>query len=282
MENIVSKASFPLMVCYNTLSIVILGRGPINMEFERINEDTIRVVVTNDDLADHGISVVDLLGNQEEIERFFYSILEEADVDHEFINNDAVTFQVLPSKNGLELFISKNLADKGQMDTMLNAMLGQRDANVTNDDVSDELLDQLLDYDQPQQGSTSTSTFAKDSQVPKEVTQQNQQNEPTIDVQPKGQEKRQLLVKFKDFENVLQLANTLMSDIGETALIRYQAAYYLVINFDAILLTEQVQNITAIAREYGDVSVLSSDLLREHGQVIFNTGALAALRHYFD
>ena len=57
------------------------------MEMERINEDTIRVVVTNDDLAERSISVIDLLGNQEEIERFFYNILEEVDVEHDFENN---------------------------------------------------------------------------------------------------------------------------------------------------------------------------------------------------
>lgn len=70
------------------------------MEMERINEDTIRVVVTNDDLAERSISVIDLLGNQEEIERFFYNILEEVDVEHDFENNEAVTFQVLPNRNG--------------------------------------------------------------------------------------------------------------------------------------------------------------------------------------
>lgn len=250
------------------------------MEFERINEDTIRVVVTNDDLADHGISVVDLLGNQEEIERFFYSILEEADVDREFINNDAVTFQVLPSKSGLELFISKNLADKGQMDTMLNAMLGQRDANVTNDEVSDELLDQLLDYDQPQKGATSTSTFANQTAA-QEASSQDEQKQIHLDAQPTLPAERQLLLKFVDFENVLQLANTLRSDIGETALIRYRGTYYLVITFDPALLTEQIQNITAIGREYGEVSAISSDVLREHGQVIFAKGAVSALRRYF-
>ena len=54
------------------------------------------------------MSVLSLLGNQEEIERFFYNILEEGDVEHDFENNEAVTFQVLPNRNGLELFISKN------------------------------------------------------------------------------------------------------------------------------------------------------------------------------
>ena len=80
------------------------------MEMERINEDTIRVVVTNDDLAERSISVIDLLGNQEEIERFFYNILEEVDVEHDFENNEAVTFQVLPNRNGLELLSTQCLA----------------------------------------------------------------------------------------------------------------------------------------------------------------------------
>ena len=115
------------------------------MEMERINEDTIRVVVTNDDLAERSISVIDLLGNQEEIERFFYNILEEVDVEHDFENNEAVTFQVLPNRNGLELFISKNIGDKAMMDGVINSMFGNRDAGDVNDDVSDSLLEQLLD-----------------------------------------------------------------------------------------------------------------------------------------
>ncbi|WP_279280254.1 adaptor protein MecA [Weissella confusa] len=117
------------------------------MEMERINEDTIRVVVTNDDLAERSISVIDLLGNQEEIERFFYNILEEVDVEHDFENNEAVTFQVLPNRNGLELFISKNIGDKAMMDGVINSMFGNRDAGDVNDDVSDSLLEQLLDND---------------------------------------------------------------------------------------------------------------------------------------
>ena len=35
----------------------------------------------------------------------FYSILEEVDIDEEFKGSEAVTFQVLPKGDGLELFI---------------------------------------------------------------------------------------------------------------------------------------------------------------------------------
>ncbi len=68
------------------------------MEMERINENTIRVLIGNDDLDKRGITVLDLLGNHKQIESFFYSILEEVDKDHQFQNNDAVTFQVLPNQ----------------------------------------------------------------------------------------------------------------------------------------------------------------------------------------
>ena len=44
------------------------------MEMERINEDTIRVVIGNDDLNERGIRVLDLLGNHKHIESLFYSI----------------------------------------------------------------------------------------------------------------------------------------------------------------------------------------------------------------
>ena len=79
------------------------------MEMEHINENTIRVIIENEDLAERGITFLDLLGNHREIESFFYSILEEVDIEDEFKSSEAVTFQVLPKNDGLELFISKNL-----------------------------------------------------------------------------------------------------------------------------------------------------------------------------
>ena len=87
------------------------------MEMERINANTIRVMLGNDDLAQRGITVLDLLGNHKQIESFFYSILDEVDKDHTFATNEAVTFQVMPSQSGLELLISKNGQKNDDSDT---------------------------------------------------------------------------------------------------------------------------------------------------------------------
>lgn len=77
------------------------------MEIEHINEDTIRVKIDNEDLLERGVTFLDLLGNQQQIEQFFHSILDEVDIDDSFKDSDALTFQVMPKNNGMELFITK-------------------------------------------------------------------------------------------------------------------------------------------------------------------------------
>ena len=62
------------------------------MEMEKINENTMRVTLGKEDLAERGISILDLIGNQHDVEDFFYSILDEVDTDHECRDNGAVTF----------------------------------------------------------------------------------------------------------------------------------------------------------------------------------------------
>ena len=54
------------------------------MEMEHINENTIRVLIENADLEERGVTFLDLLGNHKQIENFFYSILEEVDVEEQF------------------------------------------------------------------------------------------------------------------------------------------------------------------------------------------------------
>ncbi|NVY96801.1 adaptor protein MecA [Lactobacillus sp. DCY120] len=81
------------------------------MEIEHVNDNIIRVVLGPHDLEERGINMLDLLGNRKQIEDFFYSILEEVDTDHSFTKDQAVTFQVMPNANGLELLISKVTGD---------------------------------------------------------------------------------------------------------------------------------------------------------------------------
>lgn len=115
------------------------------MEMEHINENTIRVLIGNEDLADRGITFLDLLGNHKEVESFFYSILEEVDIEDEFQGSEAVTFQVLPKSDGLELFISKNVSSEelSTYDSFNNMKAGDVN-NFIHEQIEDEFSDETV------------------------------------------------------------------------------------------------------------------------------------------
>lgn len=77
------------------------------LKVDRINENTLRVRMDAAELKKRGMDKLDLLGHKQDIQKFFYSILEEVDTDHVFADGGPVSFQVMPSNDGLELLISK-------------------------------------------------------------------------------------------------------------------------------------------------------------------------------
>lgn len=54
------------------------------MQVDHINKNTIRVRIDKEELARRGLKVLDLLGDKDKIQQFFYSILAEVDTDHTF------------------------------------------------------------------------------------------------------------------------------------------------------------------------------------------------------
>ncbi len=77
------------------------------MQINRINENTIRVKISKEELAERGIKVLDMINDRSKIQNFFYSILSEVDTDHMFSKGTPVSFQVMPNNGGLDLLISK-------------------------------------------------------------------------------------------------------------------------------------------------------------------------------
>ncbi|QBP17885.1 hypothetical protein HGK75_01710 [uncultured bacterium] len=71
-----------------------------------IDDHTIKVFVTRDDLKRNGITALDLLGDHNQIERFFYKILDQVDTQHLFTDHEPLTFRVIPDKLGLNIIIS--------------------------------------------------------------------------------------------------------------------------------------------------------------------------------
>lgn len=218
------------------------------MEMEHINENTIRVLIGHEDLEERGVSFLDLLGNHKEIENFFYSILEEVDIEEEFRGSEAVTFQVLPKGDGLELFISKNLPDE--------EMIQAHDGPIDSDDVSEFLRQQMMDdYDEP-----------KDAED-----------------EPVKADKSRAIFVFDDFEQMIQLAQDVRLESAWTDLYLFDEKYYLSVHFWLENLNQaDVENQIARILEFSKKSDRTADALSEHGKCLMERNAIERTRFYFN
>lgn len=228
------------------------------MEMERINDNTIRVMVENEDLKDRGTSVRDLLSDRNKIESFFYNILSELDTDDDFVDNDKVSFQVLPNQNGLELFISR-LDEEGALGDLL-ASLSERDEEQPQPDNGIPAMDDLsLEQKTALQGSDGV-----------EVEHDKPVNG-RIDT-----------IALDSFEDLLALVALLEDFGGHSAAYRYNGVYYLTLDSRYQDMTAADRNaLYATLIEYGRFAKQTVTYLEEHGDVLFEEGAIQSLNKIF-
>ena len=217
---------------------------------DRLNENTIRVILSTEDLQERGVTVLDLLGNKKQIETFFYSILDEVDKNHVFTNNEPVTFQIMPNKEGLELLISKSDDSEGSGSLPLNGLQNSVGANENNN----------LDKVGTEEYDSDTAPYLNDPDTPTKT----------------------VIVEFKDFEDYVQLANLLHLESGISNLFEYNDKYYL----QLILFTDEMHEMTysdvlALLSEYSFKTKVTAAVLSEYGQEIMSKTALELTRYYF-
>lgn len=215
----------------------------IIVEVEHVNENMIRVFLANHDLEERGVDVLDLLGNRKQIESFFYSILEEVDTDHKFSKDQAVTFQVMPNTKGLELLITK---------------------------IPSEMDDKTTDFNLLDEDSAKTEVEAKAT-------------EDTTDSDTSSTAKQQvILVSFDQFEDFVDLSRNLVLEAGQSDLYQYQGRFYLKLTlFVDELRNLNVDDIQAIAAEYGNLETQAPETIAEFGQEVMSQTALELARYYF-
>ena len=224
------------------------------MDMERINDNTIRVSIGNEDLEERGITFLDLLGNQKQIESFFYSILEEVDVDEQFQETDSVTFQVLPNQDGLELFISKNLP----LDDMNNIEHG--DDGLLGDSFSNFLKEHIATHDKE-----------SDAEVDEEIFMLQH-----------GDKVKEEILRLNDFEEMIDLAKHVKLHNVLTSLYIYKEDYYLSVSFFVEEKDEiEINSDLAKLYEYAHSSNVTADILDEYGEILMDRNALELSRHYF-
>lgn len=245
------------------------------MEMKKINENTIRVLLENEDLTERGITVLDLLGNHKEIEKFFYKILDEVDKDHEFRDTDAVTFQVMPNRNGLELLITKANKEGGKSgntpEKNQNANQTLADATASDDTLSDYIKNHIFNnFEDEAQSNDRENAISDDGDGVSGYV-----DDPNMDT-------NSIMVEFNSFEDFLSLANLLHDEHLVSNLYFYNKKYYLeIVMFSSEVDSTERKNISALAHEYGKAVDYSPEFLDERGKVVMENAALQVARYYF-
>ncbi|KAA8371281.1 adaptor protein MecA [Leuconostoc carnosum] len=227
------------------------------MEMERINDNTIRVMIENADLKERGVSVMELLENHDRIESFFYNILSEVDTEHDFEEDDQITFQILPNRNGLELFISKLDDDNEVGDVINNLMAYAKNKSDKVDELSEERRTELKNSDE-------NKKVAENDQAA------NSSAAATV-----------ITLELPEFESAISIAHVISDSEILSNLYRYDNVFYLTLKFPAGVTSDVVAIQKALAIEFAKESTIQSDVLYEHAEKVMSTDALQQIKDIF-
>lgn len=210
------------------------------MEMEHINENLIKVMIGPEDLEERGIDFLDLIGDQSSIEKFFYSILEEVDVDKHFQGSEAVTFQVMPNQDGLELYISRANFDEME--------------DIWEDELTKQLMARKKKLKQQVQDKKVAENDTND--YPEELS-------------------KQPIIQFENLDHFIALAREVPTDLVQARLYGMNQHYYLVIDrVDESIRAEAAYHKYLAMLEYGEKQKISQYFLEEHGKLIHSGDTL--------
>lgn len=236
------------------------------MQVDHINKNTIRVRIGKQELANRGLKVLDLLGDKNKIQHFFYSILDEIDTDHSFSQDAPVTFQVMPNNGGLDLLITKVTAkDQNNLAQLFDNDF--TDNSKKRNDARKSFLDLEPEEDESDKDESTGSAISGHPKVKKEFW--------------KLQKKQ--AYSFNDLNQVVELADSLQADDLASSLYFERGKFYLELIFtDQDYLEIKPADAWAIANEYG-IKVKASEMarVRINGKCLIAHEALEKLQDYF-
>lgn len=242
------------------------------MQVDHINENTIRVRINKNELAHRGLKVLDLLGDKQKIQQFFYSILSEVDTDHTFTQGVPVTFQVMPNNGGLDLMITKIKTDDADN---LRQMIEPMNSETNQTQAEPDSRRSFFDLDPKDDVNTELDPIKEEK-----LESSNQEN--AVNTQYwKFQNHHSY--SFDELGNLVELADSLkVSDLA-SSLYYLRDKYYLKLAFlDENYAELKPADAWAIANEYGiKIDDQEMKTVKETGKCLLNRDALDYIRYYF-
>lgn len=223
------------------------------MEIERINENTIKFYISYLDIENLGFQREEIWYNRERSEQLFWHMMDEVNEKEDFNPDSPLWIQVQAKEKGLEIIVTK--------------------AKISRQD--HDLDDQDDDFDFEEEGTIEDileDTFGKGVEE--------------LEDNPGFHEERLwMVVKFDDFEDVIQLSHLMEHDyeILEETLYYYEGNYYLYVQFSLDIFDDEdtYDDIVSKIMEYATSTDISLHVLEEYGKIIIEHNTFSEIRKYF-
>ncbi len=217
------------------------------MEIERINDNTVKFYISYLDVEERGFSRDEIWFNRDKSEELFWEMMDEVNEEADFVMEGPLWIQVQAMDKGLEVTVTR--------------------AQVTKDGQKLDLPD---DIEERRKLFGSEDTAAPEFDEFEPVFE-----EPDV-------KKTDYTFNVAQVEDLVPLARRLEYVAIESAVYHFDNKYYLYINFDDLLHSEEdVKNYISIISEYLTASPLTIHRLEEYGKPIFKEDALPNVLHYF-
>jgi adapter protein MecA 1/2 len=227
------------------------------MEIKRIDESTIKIVLTEEELQERGIKQDEIWRNRDKGETLFVDMMEEAYQKERFEADGPLWIEAHMHDYGVEIFVTKGNTNRIKLS---EAGSSEQPALGLNDKGGDH---SKMNHDM----------FSSQLQNPSVAADRKTQSQHAV--------YHSSVYKFKDIENVIQLAHRLPLPFFDSQLYSFDNYYYLVVKYPESRLMKGKDWVESLILEYGERGHTSIHRLDEYGNSILADNAIATIKIYF-
>jgi adapter protein MecA 1/2 len=226
------------------------------MKYENVNDNTIRITLTFEDLKNHNVKMTDFLTNQNAVEELFYELVTELNLEQRFEGVGMMSFQVRPHRKGVDLLVREEKVDMDNLEDMLDA-----------EDGLEQFFNQVTE-----KARNEFQEFENGDGIPSDDAVE------AGDGAPQLPDLLMFTVKFDNLSDVVDLADNLLIMPKASELYRFKGDYYLAVLLDMQRISPE-HGLVERARylEYGQESLLQREMLLDQGELVIPDNALATI-----
>lgn len=232
------------------------------MKAKQISDDTLKISITLDDLAERGMEMTDFIIPHERTEEFLHDLMGEIDLPTQFLMSGMLSFKVTPRKDRIDILVtSSKLETDFDMENFSSVL--EDGGHLSPEEFFKNLEKELYD-------KGDKEALDRLNQLDQDDTDE-EEGEDYPDY-------THHVLTFDQLEDVIQFANTFRFPISGSELYKYQNTYYLTVLFFIQNKPAQYRkHILARVLEHAKLSPYTRAFLREHAWLLREGNVLLEL-----